>query len=553
MAHSTPIIVFSLLSLSASGFSRWQGPPDPYQYLTPCQMEGNCPMPRNEELFHNPFQRSGPVFSPAPRTGNDFARSLIDFKPDFAFLDEFASGRPNIRENREIIEDYEMDIEPDFEAFDNMARPAPDFDFSEERSSQRFQNSKTWHLKQEPFCGRSIPGQQSRIVGGSKASFGQFPWQAQIWAIKSPDSEPTYTCGGTLVTNEVIVTAGHCIHYNDPERYIIKLGRQYVDEDDEFCLGYEQRYKVIDLIVHPDFNKRHLTNDVAVMWIRSEKYNQTVHYCDHIVPACLPELSRSQDEFYEDGLYGVVSGWGLLNETDKTGSNSLQHVALPILRSDVCLGAYGKFVEMDENKQFCAGNDRGQDACAGDSGGPFVVNRNGHHYLVGVVSYGRGCARPEYPGVYSKVYHYLPWINQVVGEKKQTETEITTNEISANSVKIPSKRPPPTTTPQPPPSIDVVEKSTEIFCPSQYSLLRCSGDSTITVTRAVFALDTLGHCGQRQRSNRSSDGDCSLENAEAVPRHVCNGKRTCWVYHNIFHDDPCPGLAKFAQIHYECE
>ena len=57
---------------------------------------------------------------------------------------------------------------------------------------------------------------------------------------------------------------------------------------------------------------------------------------------------------------------------------------------------------------------------------------------------------------------------------------------------------------------DVVEKSTEIFCPSQYSLLRCSGDSTITVTRAVFALDTLGHCGQRQRSNRSSDGDCSL-------------------------------------------
>ena len=66
-----------------------------------------------------------------------------------------------------------------------------------------------------------------------------------------------------------------------------------------------------------------------------------------VVPACLPELSKSQDEFYEDGLYGVVSGWGLLNETDKTGSNSLQHVALPILRSEVCLGAYGKFVEMD--------------------------------------------------------------------------------------------------------------------------------------------------------------------------------------------------------------
>ena len=76
------------------------------------------------------------------------------------------------------------------------------------------------------------------------------------------------------------------------------------------------------------------------------------------------------------------------------------------------------------------------------------------------MSYGRGCARPEYPGVYSKVYHYLPWINQVVGEKKQTETEITTNEISVNSVIIPSKRPPPksTTTPHPPPSIGSYHK-----------------------------------------------------------------------------------------------
>ena len=86
----------------------------------------------------------------------------------------------------------------------------------------------------------------------------------------------------SLTSVVLYLISGHCIHYNDPERYIVKLGRQYVDQDDETCLGYEQRYKVVDLVVHPDFNKRHLTNDIAVMWIRSEKYNQTVHYCDHI-------------------------------------------------------------------------------------------------------------------------------------------------------------------------------------------------------------------------------------------------------------------------------
>ena len=86
------------------------------------------------------------------------------------------------------------------------------------------------------------------------------------------------------------------------------------------------------------------------------------------------------------------------------------------------------------------------------------MNKNGHHYLVGVVSYGRGCARPEYPGVYSNVYHYLPWINKVVGDRKEQKMEMTTNEsqnsIIISSNEIPTIRPvttTTTTTPPPPP------------------------------------------------------------------------------------------------------
>ena len=70
-----------------------------------------------------------------------------------------------------------------------------------------------------------------------------------------------------------------------------------------------------------------------------------------------------------------MSGWGLLNETDSQASNILQYVDLPVLTWNQCNDAYGNFVEMTENGQFCAGNRRGQDACAGDSGGPYQVKK----------------------------------------------------------------------------------------------------------------------------------------------------------------------------------
>ena len=61
----------------------------------------------------------------------------------------------------------------------------------------------------------------------------------------------------------------------------------------------------------------------------------------------------------------------------------------------------------------------GQDACAGDSGGPYVLTKDDRYYLIGVVSYGRGCARAEYPGVYTKVQHYMPWIQEMIGENSE--------------------------------------------------------------------------------------------------------------------------------------
>ena len=82
----------------------------------------------------------------------------------------------------------------------------------------RHQRSDIWHLKQEPFCGQSyVPEINRRIVGGSEANFGQFPWQAQIWTYKPYNDTPIFSCGGTLISDELILTAAHCVHFTNPE------------------------------------------------------------------------------------------------------------------------------------------------------------------------------------------------------------------------------------------------------------------------------------------------------------------------------------------------
>ena len=84
----------------------------------------------------------------------------------------------------------------------------------------KHQRSDIWHLKQEPFCGQSfVPEINRRIVGGSEANFGQFPWQAQIWTYKPYNDTPIFSCGGTLISDELILTAAHCVPFKDPERY----------------------------------------------------------------------------------------------------------------------------------------------------------------------------------------------------------------------------------------------------------------------------------------------------------------------------------------------
>ncbi|XP_052247512.1 tryptase-like [Dreissena polymorpha] len=110
----------------------------------------------------------------------------------------------------------------------------------------------------------------------------------------------------------------------------------------------------------------------------------------------------------------VTAGWGALQEGAFFSPEMPHHASVQIVPTSVCADRY---VPENETKSFtsaiCAAAE-GKDSCQGDSGGPLACFHEGHWTLVGVVSFGAGCARPEYPGVYMRVNHFYDWIQTVI-------------------------------------------------------------------------------------------------------------------------------------------
>ena len=104
-------------------------------------------------------------------------------------------------------------------------------------------------------------------------------------------------------------------------------------------------------------------------------------------------------------------GWGT---TSPRRSNVRMQVEVPIVSRSTCKHAYSGYRTID-NSMICAGYaEGGKDSCAGDSGGPMVCDEDNKFFLEGVVSWGRGCARPGFYGVYANVRHFKDWIESIM-------------------------------------------------------------------------------------------------------------------------------------------
>lgn len=240
------------------------------------------------------------------------------------------------------------------------------------------------------------------VVGGQKAIPYSWPWQAAF--CQNAFWSCSIFCGATLISNEWLMTAGHCVYGNidRPQNFRIKLG--VYDEENENENG-EIVANIKKMVLHPQYNHATTSHDIGLLQLA-----EPIEFTDHIQPVCIPS---SDGEYLNPGKDVIVTGWG---DTKEGGhiSPELRQVSVPILSYTECNSDYNGQVE--EDVMFCAGIE-GKDSCQGDSGGPAVeILGDGRRWAqFGIISWGHGCAEEGLPGVYSRVSAYADWIKQITG------------------------------------------------------------------------------------------------------------------------------------------
>ncbi|KAJ8976747.1 hypothetical protein NQ317_004299, partial [Molorchus minor] len=227
------------------------------------------------------------------------------------------------------------------------------------------------------------PRLDGRIVGGTNASILEFPYQVSLRKYGQ------HICGASVFHSSYVVTAAHCVTGGIASQYSIRAGSDYVTTAGK-------RIKVCTITAHENFNEYTMDNDIAIL-----KLCSPLTFTERILPIALPQYG----EVVTEGTAAQVSGWGFVKENGAV-STTLQKVVIPILSQITCRNIYKAYTDLTDN-MLCAGLlEGGKDAC---QGGPLRANGK----LIGIVSWGNGCARRQYPGVYTKVSNYRNWIKSV--------------------------------------------------------------------------------------------------------------------------------------------
>lgn len=227
----------------------------------------------------------------------------------------------------------------------------------------------------------------TKIVGGEQIPLSDAPYQGSL------QRNGLHRCGGSIISTSFVISAAHCTYFMRSRELTVRVGT------DQLGLGGDV-IQVRTFRNHPLFNPFTINYDIAILQLATEITLETG--VKEVIR--LPQLN----DIIEDKTKAFVSGWGDTNNP-KESNEFLRAVHVPIINQKVCKQAYPYL----SANMVCAGDmNGGIDSCQGDSGGP--LKRVSDGILIGIVSFGNGCASPGYPGVYSRVASSRSWIKSVV-------------------------------------------------------------------------------------------------------------------------------------------
>ncbi|XP_011142410.1 chymotrypsin-1-like [Harpegnathos saltator] len=225
------------------------------------------------------------------------------------------------------------------------------------------------------------PDQNPKIVGGSAASEGQFPYQVSL------RYQDHHFCGGSVVNNRWILTAAHCLSGLNDKNITVVVGSTTLDKGGD-------KYTSTKKVMHPGYSPTLIWNDIGLIQV-----DKDIVFGDNVQPIAL-----STHNFNKSNYPATLSGWGTTNYPGDA-PNELQHIELMVIDQKECLNASFRVT----SNNICTLNKKGEGACHGDSGGPLVADG----VQIGVVSWGIPCAKGR-PDVFTRPSAYINWINKYI-------------------------------------------------------------------------------------------------------------------------------------------
>ena len=247
-----------------------------------------------------------------------------------------------------------------------------------------------------------------KIIGGDEATEDRYPYAASL------SDDVGHFCGGSLIARDVVLSAAHCDDQGSGN-YKVTVGRHAHDDNDG------QELTVKQAIPHPNYNFLTTDNDYLLIFL-DEAASDSLETVKINADSDTPELSAAV----------TVMGWGDTDPTDDgfVLASELMEVEVNVISNEDCddsNGDSGSYEDTITSNMLCAREEGGgEDSCQGDSGGPLIIKGSNasEDIQVGVVSFGIGCARQEYPGVYARISSKYEWIrSEVCGRSNYAPSE----------------------------------------------------------------------------------------------------------------------------------